>query len=174
MQVSKGCPAENVYGAELRPVFVDFGYELFRDRDTLKSIFLTPFDIFSPGPSVELEGKVDIVNAGSFFHLFSWEDSIAVAKKVVDFLKPVKGSLVVGRQVGSRGEAGPENEYGKDLPYRQNADSWKRMWNEVGKMTNSEWDVDFWWNDTRNAGIKTDEASEPKPVQRFYFIVRRR
>ena len=153
---------------------MDFGYELFRDRDTVEANFLTPFDIFSSELSEELEGKIDIVNASSFFHLFSLQDSITVAKRLVSFLKPVKGSLVIGRQVGSIVKAGQKEKEDEDLPYRQNGDSWRKMWDDVGKMTNSEWDVDFWWDEIGGAGIKDVGASERKPVQRFYFIVRRR
>ena len=33
-----GAPAENIYGTDSESEFMDLGYDLFRDRDMLKSI----------------------------------------------------------------------------------------------------------------------------------------
>ena len=99
---------------------------------------------------------------------------MTAVKKVVSFLKPVTGSLIFGVQVGSRGEAGLEDDYDKKLGYRQNEETWRRMWYEVGKQTGSEWDVDFWWDETGSSGSKILEDFEARQLGVFHHIVRRR
>ena len=62
---------------------------------------------------------------------------------MVKLLREKKDALILGRQVGNA-EAGEyvqtTNESG--IMYRHNADSFKKMWNEVGKETGTEWRVE--------------------------------
>ena len=98
---SEGVPTENLYGCDLRPEFFDLGYRLFRDKETLKSKFLVA-DIFDPESTLtSLYGKVDIIYAGSFLHLFGYAKQIEVCKQIVKLLKDKKNSMLLGRQVGN-------------------------------------------------------------------------
>ena len=142
--VSDGAPSENICGAELRAQFIDLSYDLFKDRDTLKSKFYTG-DILDDSPAswfTELQGELDMIYAASIFHLFNWPDQIRMAERVVGLLKPAKGSMVFGRQ---RGNANPAeykhrtNE--KGTMFRHNEESWKNMWGQVGETTGTKWDV---------------------------------
>jgi SAM-dependent methyltransferase len=64
-----GAPTENMYGCDLQPDFINLGYSLFRDREKLKTKFLVA-DIFdSQSALTEIKGQIDMVYAGSFFHL---------------------------------------------------------------------------------------------------------
>jgi len=131
--VADGVDSRNCYGADLQLDFLDLGYELFRDRETLQSTFITA-DIFDPASDLMgIQGTIDIVDASSFFHLFSWDDQKAAAQTVTKLLKPQKDSLVVGRQMGhvDGGEFARRGE--KGLGFRHNAETWRRMWNEVGE-----------------------------------------
>jgi len=88
--VADGAPPENLYGADLNPEFFDLGYKLFRDKDTLTSKFIAA-DIFDPGSELhELDGKIDILYAGSFLHLFSYEGQINACKAIVKLLRDKK------------------------------------------------------------------------------------
>jgi hypothetical protein len=55
-----------------------------------------------------------------------------------------KDSLILGRQVGNT-DAGEyvqaTNESG--IMYRHNAESFKKMWDEVGEKTGTKWRVDY-------------------------------
>ncbi|KAI6908063.1 hypothetical protein D0869_08059 [Hortaea werneckii] len=131
--VADGVDSRNCYGADLQLDFLDLGYELFRDRETLQSTFITA-DIFDPASGLMgIQGEIDIVDASSFFHLFSWDDQKAAAHTVTKLLKPQKDSIVVGRQMGhvDGGEFTRRNE--KGLGFRHNAETWRRMWDEVGQ-----------------------------------------
>lgn len=119
------------------------GYDLFLDKETLKTKFIAG-DVFDPDASIkQLDGKIDIIHAALFFHLFNWDGQVKIAKRFVSLLNPEAGVLVIGRQIGNV-EAG---EYlGPRLPdktrYRHNDESFKRMWKLVGDETGTNWQVD--------------------------------
>ncbi|KAG8996463.1 hypothetical protein FRB94_008259 [Tulasnella sp. JGI-2019a] len=153
--VSQGAPAENIYGSDLHGEFIDLGYELFMDRDKLKSTFITAniFDTSPPSGFESVRGKIDIIYAGSFFHLFDWDDQVKIATRLVSILRPESGSLVLGRQVGSVVPGAivhNTNESGR--MYRHDADSFRRMWAEVGAATGTEWEVDAVLDESENFG----------------------
>ncbi|KAH8794173.1 hypothetical protein BGZ57DRAFT_983441 [Hyaloscypha finlandica] len=138
-----GAMQENLYGSDLRSEFFEMGYRLFRDRDALKSKFIAA-DITDPSsPLSELDGKIDIIYAGSFLHLFSYAELIEVCKRLVKLLRERKDSLILGRQVGNV-DAGDYvqkiNKGGK--MYRHNAESFKKMWEEIGEATRTKWRVE--------------------------------
>ena len=132
---------------DLKPEFIDLGYELFRDREKLGGsgvTFLTG-DIFDLGGVAlkGLEGQCDVIYTGSFFHLFDYEHQALVAERVVRLLRPVKGSIVLGRQRGNgeAGEAPHKTNIKTGTMYRHNVESWEKMWNEIGRKTGTEWNV---------------------------------
>lgn len=96
-----GVPLERIYGAELRPEFVELSYELFQDAEHMKSRLVVGdiFDIPNTGLA-NLAGKVDIIYASAFIHLFDWDSQVACCVGIVNLLKPQKGSLVFERQAG--------------------------------------------------------------------------
>lgn len=141
--VSDGAPSEHLYGSDLRQDFWDLGYELFQDGRALKSRFLAA-DIFDENSSLqELDGKVDILYASSFLHLFNLELQHNICERIVRLLKPKAGSILLGRQVGHV-EAGEKihrtNKGGK--MWRHNVQSFEKMWREVGDLTGTKWKVE--------------------------------
>ncbi|KAF4611358.1 hypothetical protein G7Y89_g15655 [Cudoniella acicularis] len=134
-----GAVQENLYGSDLRAEFFEMGYRIFLDRDTLKSKFIEA-DITDANSALSgLDGKIDIIYAGSFLHLFNYEGQIEVCKRLVKLLREKKDSLILGRQVGNT-DAGEyvqmTNESG--IMYRHNAESFKKMWDEVGEETGNQ------------------------------------
>lgn len=148
----------------MRPEFIDLGYDLFGDRDTLKSKFLIGdiFDETTGSAFRELDGKVDIIYAASFFHLFNWEDQFDMTQRVVRLLKPVEGSLILGRQRGNviSGEYQHRTNE-KGTMFRHNCKSWKEMWKQVGKATGTSWDVKVWLEKDEDFGrYRKNEENE--------------
>jgi len=86
---------------------------------------------------------MSIVYAGSFFHLFDWEGQFAMAKRVVELLKPESGSMLLGRQAGNinPGEYTRIGFDGEKKRWRHDSKTWKEMWELVGKETSTKWDV---------------------------------
>ena len=169
-----GAPASHLYGIDIDPAFIELGYDLFLDRESLKSTFTTA-DMFLP-PSKELisllGGGVDIIYAASFFNLFNWEQEIHLAKNIIKLMKPVKGSMILGRQLGSA-KAGEYPHLKKDgtTTYWHDVDSWKRLWKEVGDATNSAWTVDASL-DEKDYGFKENQWGDEN-MRRLLFAVYR-
>ncbi|EMC99049.1 hypothetical protein BAUCODRAFT_64579 [Baudoinia panamericana UAMH 10762] len=141
--VSDGVDSKHCYGSDLRLDFLELGYDLFRDRQTLKSTFIAA-DIFASESQLfkELSGKVDIIDASSFFHLFARDEQKAVARQVVRLMKPQKDALLVGRQIGSTNPGEVARRSGNGTRFRHNIDSWRQMWDEVGEEVGLRFEVD--------------------------------
>jgi len=138
--VVDGAPAENLYGADLHPEFLELGYDLFKDKDKLKAHFLLGdvFDDESEGKRElkKLDGKIDIIHAASFIHLFGWDDQVRVGVRMVRLLKPdATDSLILGRQAGIT-KAGIVRD-----KFRHDPESFQKLWDAVGEQTGTKWKV---------------------------------
>jgi hypothetical protein len=66
---------------------------------------------------------------------------VKAAKRAVQLLKPVSGSLIVGRQ-GGKPEAGSFAHVMKEMTaFWHNPESWAKMWKQVGDETGTDWEV---------------------------------
>ena len=64
--VADGAPSEIIVGLDIEGPLIDVGYDLFLDRETLKSVLLVG-DIFKPKQDWDgLLGEIDIINASAF------------------------------------------------------------------------------------------------------------
>jgi len=136
-----GAPATNLVGADLRPEFIELGYEFFRDKDTFGAQFVTG-DIFDPANAglATLDGKFDIVHTASFFHLFGWDDQVKVGERLVRFFKPGAKALVLGRQVGRWGPLSLEAyRQQEEKRYHHNVASLQKLWDVIGERTGTKW-----------------------------------
>ena len=140
--VSDGVPAENLFASDLKPEFWDISYDLFLDKSTLKTKFIQA-DVLDPDSGLkELDNKLSIVLAHSFFHLFEWDDQIKAAKRVIRLLKAEPGVIIFGRQ-GALLKAGSfEHARKEQRAYWHNPESWARMWKQVGDETGTKWEVE--------------------------------
>ncbi|PYI09377.1 hypothetical protein BO78DRAFT_362877 [Aspergillus sclerotiicarbonarius CBS 121057] len=171
--VSQGAPQSQIYGSDLHPEFISLGYDLFADRTTLQCPFIIS-DIFDDNSELfqRLSGKVDMINAASFFHLFDWAGQVATAKQIVKLLKPKPGSIVVGRHVGDF-RAGERSEGESELKtrlYRHDLESWRRLWKQVESETGTQWEVEVTaeeWKDVKKNAHNGDS------VFKMQFVVRR-
>ncbi|KAK0100925.1 hypothetical protein ONS95_007367 [Cadophora gregata] len=136
--VHDGAPASSLFGAELREEFIELGYELFLDKDKIGVNFLRA-DVFDPDSSLkELDGQLDVVHVGLFLHLFGWEGQRKACERIVGLLKPEKGVLILGQQVGCLMACDVKFE-GERKVTRHDLVSFDRLWDEVGKATGTEW-----------------------------------
>jgi hypothetical protein len=109
------------------------GYELFKDQDRLQTTFIEA-DIFDDTSKLmELEGKINIIYAGAFFHLFGLEEQKRIATRVVQLLVSQPGSMVCGQQSGNEkpGEYGRKGDTSRRTSFRHSSQSWKGLW-ELG------------------------------------------
>lgn len=138
--VRDGASPERLWGAELQADFIDLGYDLFNDQERMKAHFLTA-DIFdSAGPLSKLSNKFEFIHIGLFLHLFDWEGQKTACKTIVDLLKSQKGVMVLGQQVGSLTPGQVPKSSGSSM-YKHDAETFKKLWKEVGEDTGTEWEV---------------------------------
>lgn len=163
-----GAPTENLYGCDLQPDFIDLGYELFRDREKLKTRFLIA-DIFDAQSALtDIGGQIDMVFAGSFFHLWGYEKQVEVSKAVVALLRPQPGSMILGRQVGANEPLEKDGPTG--TMYQHNVDSFKKMWNEIGNDLGISFTVDA---KLKPLGTDHQKFHLDNTTKRLWFVVRR-
>ena len=53
-------------------IFWDIGYDLFRDRDTMKAQFVNTDILDANSALAALHGKIDVVHVALVLHLFGW------------------------------------------------------------------------------------------------------
>ena len=168
--VFDGAPPKNVYGCDLREEYIGLGYKLFSDRDTLQSKFLTA-DVFDATSALtELHGHFDIVYAGSFFHLWGYEDQVRVSVAVAKLLRPQKGSMILGRQVGAVNSAAHEHPTNPERTmFRHNVESLQKQWREVGDQLGVSFSVEANLVELDGDHFKfhTDDT------RRIHFVIRR-
>ena len=144
--VADGASGENLYGADLRLDFLELGYELFRDKGTLKAHFLEG-DVFEEDAAAEsgkelskLDGKIDIIYAASFLHLFAWEEQVRVGIRMVRLM--TEDSLVFGRQVGTTKPGVYARRTDKSRTrYSHDPDTFQKLWDVIGEKTGTKWKV---------------------------------
>ena len=140
-----------MYRIDVEPAFFDLGYELFRDRNILDARFITA-DLTQKSVRglKSLQGSFDIISVQNVFHLFNLEVQKTVAQNLVSLTKPVAGSLVYGRQLGSKEGKEVEGFAKGTAAFAHSVETWVKFWQEIGKATASEWQV----------RIQEDEISE--------------
>ncbi|TFY60412.1 hypothetical protein EVG20_g7423 [Dentipellis fragilis] len=154
--VLDGFPVENIVASDLNPEFWEFGHELFK---TTLETFPVPFiagDIFNPNhldlaplltqspteprPDLSsltslnpLRGHVSAIHAADFFHLFTEEKQVELARKFAGLLSPEPGSIIFGNQLALT-EKGwlEENASGSGWKlFCHCPDSWKELWDGI-------------------------------------------
>jgi len=143
---SEGIASERLYGFDLETRFIDLGYDLFRDRDRLRST-LVRGDLSSSldggGNNAELaalKGKIDIVYVSSVLHLWNWDDMVAATKRLVELVRKESGAMIVGKQMGSLEAKEAQMPFG--MHYRHNVESINKFWAQVARETNTRWTVE--------------------------------
>ena len=161
--VYDGAPSENIYGTDLHGALMEAGYELFLDRGTLRSTFVAA-DIFDSSSALaQFEGQMDIIYAGSFLHLFDWENQVAAAKRLVALMRPHKDCLVVGQGFGHLdADSYPVAPNSSRTIFKHNPASFARMWKQVGEETGTAWSVNAHLEVMNLAGFtKTGKWGDP-------------
>lgn len=134
-----GVDGSQLFAVDLEPKLFNVGFSLFRDQGTLGATFVAG-NMIDPDDSRlnAMQGKVTIVHANSFFHLFSWTQQLYIGRRLVDFLKPgTQNALVYGRHVGTAKPQHPSLDL--NGPYLHNEQSFQKLWDEVGRMTQTKW-----------------------------------
>ncbi|KAK8093926.1 hypothetical protein PG997_000611 [Apiospora hydei] len=155
--IQDGVPKTSVMGTDLLPGLLKSGQELLQDADALplgQSLFAADFldtsndNVLS---KASLDGTVDVIHATMFLHCFDRPTQLLACKRILTLLKTNPGVMIVGKQGGVAKGAGAREHPVKgpmgqvDGVVRTNflhdVDSFKALWDEVGQVTGTRWDV---------------------------------
>ena len=144
--VRDGVDPSRLYGTDIHDEFLELGFDLFRDRESLTEGGATfvAGDMLNPDDPdlVRFDGKITIIHACNFFHLFAWEQQVVIGKRVVRFLKPeTKDALLFGWHIGSL-KPGPERTMALGERHLHNEESFQKLWDEIGEKTDTKWRVE--------------------------------
>lgn len=144
-KVFNGAPSENLYGSDLHYDFMTLGYDLFRDRDTLKSTFIEA-DILEENSMLltQLTGQLNIIYNSLFFHLFNWDQQLRAINHMLRLLAPNPGSLITGRFVAFTDTDKAKSIIGTVLPFYHSLESWKELWEVVRQSTGTTLRLETW------------------------------
>ncbi|MCJ1474295.1 hypothetical protein MMC13_002953 [Lambiella insularis] len=139
--VADGAPSENTYGIDIEGPLIDIGYELFVDREKLRTTFIVG-DAYDPKVNWEaVNGKINIINASAFFHLFPWPKQVEACCLLVKFGRPQPGTVIIGRQMGSLTPAEFPSLIEGTTGFRHDPETLAKLWNEVGELTGTVWKI---------------------------------
>ncbi|KAL6241301.1 hypothetical protein RBB50_011774 [Rhinocladiella similis] len=141
-----GADPAKLYGTDLEQAYLDLGFDLFRDSGKMdRSHFIAGDMLLEPrDPRLDaFVGKFTLIHTSSFFHLFDWSLQIKAAKRCVEFMNPkMPNVMVFGGMIG-REEPGDIHGPGQSKLFMHNAESWARLWGEVGEATGTQWQTEF-------------------------------
>lgn len=136
-----GAPSSCLYGLEQQAEFVDLGYDFFGDRDSFGATFVVADLMDRADARVRaLEGSFGVVQFGMVLHIWDLEGQTRACERVVELLRPEKGVMVVGQSVGDVGGTEAPGRGGKMI-FKQNVETFEKMWEEVGRRTGTKWEV---------------------------------
>jgi phospholipid N-methyltransferase len=168
--VYDGVPSENLAGIELEAGFIDLGYEMFRDRDTLKSKFVVG-SILDDHAVKELEGQFDVVQLGMILHLFTWEEQVRAFEHAIRLLKTKGDVAIIGQATGSLD--GVVSQSWRKNTFRHNVETFKKLISEVEKETGTRWEVTASLDNGLSIHDGKRTWDDPK-TRRLLFEVRRK
>lgn len=146
--VHDGASPSQLTATDLNMALMKKGFELFRDEDRWEASQWVATDLLAPVSADDiLAARFDVIDAGSFFHLFSWEDQVRAATRIVSFLRqptPAAANApevpaIWGRQLGSLKAYNHKSPRDGSLRYFHDGESFQRFWDEVGEKTGTKW-----------------------------------
>lgn len=162
--IHDGISPSAVKGTDLQHGLIEAGHDLFNDGETLPlgSSFI-PADFLDESPAnplKQLEGAIDVLQASMFLHCFDMPTQMRACKRIIALLRPVPGSMILGRSggvcAGAREEQvqGPLGGLGatKRTNYLHDVASFKMMWDDVGRQTGTRWAIDIVQEKVQDAG----------------------
>lgn len=168
--VHDGARSRNLVGLEVTPGLVEVAYDFFNDHDAFEGRFINAdlFDLNHPN-LIALRESSSIVHLGMVLHTWDLEGQARACARVVEFLQARPGVLVVGQAVG---HLHAQETGARKRIFRHNRESFERLWDDVGRRTNTKWQVRAELDDGLGIGEKTRSWDDPD-TRRIRFEVER-
>ncbi|KAH9065637.1 hypothetical protein EDB87DRAFT_1672338 [Lactarius vividus] len=151
--IADGFPLRNVVTSDLHQGFCDLGHRLFRTTPDTFPVTFVPGDVFNPehlsivspftanSPPVAtvpdlrtltslnpLHGHVSAICALYFFHLFSEDAQLRLARALAGLLLPEPGSMIFGKHIGLPESGDWEDPSTRRCLFCHAPRSWSELW----------------------------------------------
>ena len=156
-----GAPTANMYATDIMAQFWEIGYDLFRDRGSIKAQFLQADIRDGESALNSLHGRMDVVYVGSVLHLFDWAKQLEVARLLVKLSKA--GTTIIGCQIGREFAGEVPNRMGGDAPFFHNVESLKKMWHVIEEDTGTCWTVQASLGSLEVVGLEREDTAWMRP-----------
>ncbi|KAG1747262.1 uncharacterized protein EDB91DRAFT_1235983 [Suillus paluster] len=148
-----GFPAKNIIASDINNGFLELSHELFRTTPASYPGSFLPGDVFDPAflciaersddvssaPAIDLSslkslnplhGRISAINAAKFFHLFSEEKQLHLARALAGLLSAQPGSVICGEQVGTleTGIVTPKISGSVHQLFAHSPQTWSSLW----------------------------------------------
>jgi len=110
------------------------------------------------------------VQLGMILHIWDLQGQIKACERVVELLSLKPGSLVVGQSVGHA--TGVEVPGRNGNIFKHGAETFKTMWDEVGRRTGTKWNVQASIDAGLGIGERKREWDDPN-TRRLTFEIKR-
>ncbi|KAE9372371.1 hypothetical protein N431DRAFT_504810 [Stipitochalara longipes BDJ] len=138
--VFNGAPSENLYAVDIVSHW-DVGFHMFKDRQSFHANFIES-DIIHPSPQLlALNSTADVIYISKVLHQWDRETQLAALQSMIALSKP--GSIVVGFHAAVIDGGFVAYEKGSLKMWLHDAQSWRDMWDEASKGTNTRWDASY-------------------------------
>ncbi|KAK1991251.1 methyltransferase domain-containing protein [Colletotrichum falcatum] len=158
--VHDGVDSAKTVAVELEAGYVEAGYELFRDRGTLRTRFVIA-DLLEDGGAGELaglEGSFDTAHMGLCLHLWNRDEQLAALRRVVRMMRRKPGAVIVGTAVGHV-DGIEQPAIGNKPTLRHNVETWEKLWADVSEQTGTRWALQT--DMTQDLGERRDWRKKP-------------
>jgi len=191
-----GVKKEKVYGLDADQTFIDLGYELFLDKDTLSSQFFAHDFVNGENDDTLLDGnKATMILLANILHLFDLSTQKLIARRLLTtFLEPRKGAMIVGNQLGTINPGNAADSYcnlmsKKDwhpsyqsVLFLHDEESFQKLWKDVTEELGSgevvvRVEMRDWKDMDAGTGLVVEDRNVPSvhspDVRQFIFSVER-
>jgi hypothetical protein len=139
LALDSGASTESWYATDLRPELWEIGYDIFRDRDTMKAQLIVGDLLSEENALWKLNVKFGTILAIQILHVFSWEQNKFILRKIAaNLTKP--GTQIIGCQTAEVEAVEKTQPWGQ--MFFHDVKSFKKLWDEVGEETGTSWKVD--------------------------------
>ncbi|MCJ1382012.1 hypothetical protein MMC17_005124 [Xylographa soralifera] len=183
--VYDGIPASQLQGSDLFAEYEAAGHALWRDEKKFRNRFIAADVFATQGPLADMQGTWDVISIFMFLHVWDLSDQKRACKRILNLLKPRPGSWIIGAQSGSINPRHfplrpPFVAPGEERSvYRHSVETFREMWEEVGKEEGLALDV---WVEYQRDEVSGNEIGEREggkllfsgdDNRRIYFLIKR-
>lgn len=142
-----GVSPARLSAVDLHPELLDIGFELFRDRERIEDATFFVGDVLKKDNNnaelQKLDGKVTMIHAANFFHLFPWDEQVSAGIRMTELFDPdQKDCFIFGRHVGSLEPGARTASTLSEELFLHDERSFQKLWDEIGGKTETRWKVE--------------------------------